>query len=193
MRVTQEEKAQIREKILAETLVSLKVWGHSAAPVDKIMRRLGMTSGALYSHFKSKNDLFAQVVLRELDRLIGVHKEHLAKHGSNTMSKFIEYYLSDIHAETIERGCMFVALGSDLHRLKPSVREKVEQRMEATFKVFSEGLPHKNKTQRLEIAKYIFSSMIGALVLARSLKTESAKSEILKITKKQLLSISRME
>lgn len=193
MRVSQDEKAQIREKILSETLGTLKVCGQSSAPVDKIMKNLGLTSGALYSHFKSKDDLFSHVVLHELERLIGVHQRHHLKHGVNTMSKFIEYYLDDRHIEDVERGCVFVALGSDLHRLKASVREKIEERLDTTFAIFACGLPHKDKNTRLTTAKFIFSSMIGAMVLARSLKSKSAKSEILKITKKNLLTISRAE
>lgn len=191
MRVSQKEKAQIKEKILVEALASLKVWGSNAAPVDKIMKRLGLTSGALYSHFKSKDDFFAQVILRELDRLIEMHSKHQAKYGTQTVTQFIEYYLDERHLDGVERGCMFVALGADLHRLRPSVREKVEQKMQSMFAALSEGLPHKKKTDRLAYAKFVFSSMVGALVMARSMKNEAVKKEMIKVTKQLLLTISQ--
>ncbi len=191
MRVSQEEKAQIKEKILVEALASLKVWGQSAAPVDKVMKRLGLTSGALYSHFKSKDDLFAQVILRELDRLIELHSEHYKKHGSQTVTKFIEYYLDERHIDAVERGCMFVALGADLHRLKPSVREMIEEKMQAMFLALSQGMPHKRSEERMKYAKFIFASMVGALVMARSMKNDDLKMDMIKTTKKILLTISK--
>lgn len=191
MRVSQEEKAQIKEKILVEALASLKVWGQSAAPVDKIMKRLGLTSGALYSHFKSKDDLFAQVILRELDRLIAQHSEQYKKYGSQTVAKFIEYYLDERHIDAVERGCMFVALGADLHRLRPSVREMIEEKMQDMFAALSEGMPHKRRDERLKCAKFIFSSMVGTLVMARSMKNDDVKVDLIRTTKKMLLTISR--
>jgi TetR/AcrR family transcriptional regulator, transcriptional repressor for nem operon len=193
VRVSQTEKAEIKEKILVETLTSLKMWGQSAAPVDKIMKRLGLTSGALYSHFKSKDDLIAQVILRELDRMTQFHLKQCAQHGCETVSRFIEYYMSDKHISEVERGCMFVAMGADLHRLKPAVREKIEEKLEAMFLTLSDGLPHKNKSERLKKVKFIFSTMLGTLVLARTMKSDQAKANILSATKQQLLNISKME
>lgn len=191
MRVSQEAKAQIKEKILVEALASLKVWGQSAAPVDKIMKQLGLTSGALYSHFKSKDDLFAQVILRELQRLIDLHSQQHKKYGTQTATKFIEYYLDERHIDGVERGCMFVALGADIHRLKPSVRGLIEAKMELMFAAISEGLPHRRKVDRLKHAKFIFSSMVGALVMARAMKNDLVKAEMIRITKQLLLTITK--
>ena len=193
MRVSRLEKEKIREKILVHTLVGLKVWGHSAAPVDKIMKGLGLTSGALYSHFKSKDDLIAQVILCELDRLIEIHSIQVQKHGGNATGRYIEFYLSESHLEGIERGCMFVALGADLHRLKPAIRVRIEAKMESLFLVFSGGFPKGSGRHRLALAKFIFPSMVGALIFARSQKSRRSKTEILQATKKQLLKLLEVE
>ena len=67
MRISAEEKEKLREKILTEAIPFLKKTGSGGAPVDEIMKNVGLTSGALYSHFKSKEDFFVQVLLRELD------------------------------------------------------------------------------------------------------------------------------
>lgn len=191
MRISQEDKAKIRETILVEALASLKVWGASSAPVDKIMKKLGLTSGALYSHFKSKDDLFAQVILKELDRLIDLHSQRYTKYSKQTATKFIEYYLDERHIDGVERGCMFVALGADIHRLPKGVREMIELKMAILFSSIAKGLPHKRKADRLAYAKFIFSSMVGALVMARSMKNDVVKTEMIKATKKMLLMISK--
>lgn len=193
MRITQAEKEQTRERILVETLESLKIWGQKAAPVDKIMQRLGLTSGALYSHFKSKDDLFAQAIMKELDRLKEIHIRQCEKHGKNAVSEFIEFYLSEKHIESIEKGCMFVALGSDIHRLKASVRARIEEKLEDMLTVLADGLPHKSVKERREKVKFIFSSLIGTLILARTMKSGPAKLELLRVTRQNLLKISGME
>lgn len=187
MRVSPQERDRTREKILSETLASLKVSGRNGAPVDKIMKRLGLTSGALYSHFKSKEDLFAQVVLREIDRLIERHKVQINEHGTNAMVRYIDYYLSEKHIDSVERGCLFVALGSDLHRLKPSQRELIEYKINLLFSVLIDGLPEGVRSQQLSTARFVFSTLVGALVLARSMKTKSGKLALLKSTRQQLL------
>ncbi|OYZ22329.1 MAG: hypothetical protein B7Y39_07570 [Bdellovibrio sp. 28-41-41] len=129
------------------------------------MKQLGLTSGALYSHFKSKDDLFVQVILRELQRLIDLHSQQHKKHGTQTATKFIEYYLDERHIDGVERGCMFAAI--------------------------SEGLPHRRKVDRLRHAKFIFSSMVGALVMARAMKNDLVKTEMIGITKQLLLTITK--
>ncbi|MBL7543352.1 MAG: TetR/AcrR family transcriptional regulator [Bdellovibrionaceae bacterium] len=190
MRITQDEKKRIKERILVQALESLKVWGREAAPVDKIMKKLGLTSGALYSHFKSKDDLFVQVIVKELERITQMHNLRVQKSGQKMLSEFIEYYLQDEHISNIERGCLFVALGSDLHRLSSSARLEIEVRLEQMFKAMASGLPHKNKNVRLETAKFIFSSMVGTLILARAMKNDQNKKDLLRITKMNLLKIA---
>lgn len=187
MRVTPEEKAQLREKILSETIFSLKKMGSSAAPVDKIMKRLGLTSGALYSHFKSKEDLFVQVILKEFDRLIENQKKYYEKYAQNSVSKFIEYYLSEKHVDAIEHGCMFVSLGADMHRLKSPAKAKIEAKLLEFLQVLSWGLPLENPEEKLFRMKFIFSSMIGTMILARSMKDELQRRDLLESSKQQLL------
>ena len=88
---------------------------------------------------------------------------------------------------------MFVALGSDLHRLKPSVRAQIEVKLEEMLAVLAEGLPQTSVMERREKVKFIFSSLIGTLILARTMKSGPAKLELIRITRQNLLKMSRME
>ena len=188
MRVSVEEKKKIRERILVETLDYIKVWGPEAAPVDKIMKKLGLTSGALYSHFKSKDDLMAQVIIRELERITEMHKRRTQKRGDKMMSEFVEYYLQDEHVENVQHGCMFVAFGTDLHRMKSGIREKIEDKVESMFIAMAKGLPKaKSEKARIETVKYVFSCMVGTVILARAIKNERKKKEMIRIAKNNLL------
>ena len=66
MRYSAEHKALTREKLLHSSGAIAKQGGFSAAGVDGLMKAIGLTGGAFYSHFASKNDLFAAIVEREL-------------------------------------------------------------------------------------------------------------------------------
>jgi TetR/AcrR family transcriptional repressor of nem operon len=187
MRISAEEKEKLREKILAEAAPFLKKTGSSGAPVDEIMKNVGLTSGALYSHFKSKEDFFVQVLLRELDYQREVHRQQIEKHGPRAFSKFIERYLSDEHVNAVAQGCLFVALGADMHRQKAGIRAMYEEKIEALFATIAEGLSSGSYEERLAKVRFAFSAMVGAITFARTLKTAEAAHEILSTTKKQLL------
>lgn len=187
MRISAEEKEKLKEKILTEAIPFLKKTGSSGAPVDEIMKNVGLTSGALYSHFKSKEDFFVQVLLRELDNQREVHRQEIEKYGDKAFARFIERYLSDKHVSAVDKGCVFAALGADMHRQSAGIRAMYEEKIEALFATIAEGFSSGTPRERLAKARFAFSSMVGALTFARSMKSSEAASEILNTTKKQLL------
>lgn len=187
MRTSKQEKEKLKEKILVEALPFLKRFGNDGAPVDQIMKQVGLTSGALYSHFRSKEDFFAQVVLRELDRLIEKYTADVRKQGGDALARLIESYLSELHVNSVGEGCVFTALGADLHRQKPTVRALYEQKIEMLFQVLAQALPRGTPEERLERVRFVFSSLVGTLVFARSLKSAEAVENILTASRRQLL------
>ena len=189
MRISREEKEKLKEKILAEALPSIKAFGAAGAPVDKIMKSVGLTSGALYSHFESKEDLFHQTVSRELDTLKVRYSERIQKHGSKALEEFIEAYLSEAHVDGVAKGCVFAALGADMHRQKASVRADFEKKLETLFAVLAEGVSKGSEQERIDKVSFIFSSMVGALTYARMMKNKAASAQFLNSTKKQIFKL----
>ena len=53
-----------RERILETALALFSKDGYAAVSVSTIAAKLGMTKGALYKHYRSKRDIFDQIVLR---------------------------------------------------------------------------------------------------------------------------------
>lgn len=54
-----------REKILSVALVCFAKNGYSETSCDEIASRLRMTKGAIFWHFKSKEDILAELLVRE--------------------------------------------------------------------------------------------------------------------------------
>jgi len=187
MRISVEEKQKLRERILIEAIPFLKKTGGQATPVDEIMKHVGLTSGALYSHFKSKEDFFVQVLLKELDEQCERHRKSIVKYGAKAFPRFIEIYLDEKHIQGVGQGCAFVSLGADMHRQKAAIRGLYEEKIETLFAMIAEGIPSGSKEERLAKVRFAFSSMVGALTFARTFKSAETAREILNATKTQLL------
>ena len=68
MRYSADHKAQTRDKLLCSSSAIAKRGGFAATGVDGLMKAIGLSGGAFYSHFPSKNDLFSAIVERELSQ-----------------------------------------------------------------------------------------------------------------------------
>src|SRR5258708_12223023 len=84
----------LREKILDAAGPFLKCHGIDGAPVDEIMKEAGLTSGALYSHFKNKDDLCAQAVCRSLDAMLAAYRTVVREPARAGVSLLIAEYLT---------------------------------------------------------------------------------------------------
>ena len=62
MRYPAEHKQQKRQDLLRSSGALIKEGGFSATGIDAIAQTAGVTSGAMYSHFSSKSDLFLSLI-----------------------------------------------------------------------------------------------------------------------------------
>ena len=107
MRLTQENRAKLRETLLDGAAKALRRDGYEAANLDRIMAEAGLTRGAFYAHFASKEALLAQV-LAERHPL----KEMLARRegdGAATllagMKAVFDGYLAPENLAEVFHGC----------------------------------------------------------------------------------------
>src|SRR6266496_2109245 len=110
----------LRRDMLDAVVPALKAHG-GGAPVDQLMKAAGLTSGALYSNFKNKEDLCAQAICVALDQVLDRYRAVLAEHGSEGLGLIVDEYLSDAHVSGVASGCPFAALGSDMAKAASAV------------------------------------------------------------------------
>ena len=67
MRYSLEHKAQNHENILAVAARSFREHGAESSGIGTVMKKVGLTKGGFYRHFKSKDDLFAEAVARAFE------------------------------------------------------------------------------------------------------------------------------
>lgn len=168
----------------------LKKNGRSGSAAEDIMEHAGLTKGALYSHFKSKDDLFVSAVVYDLTNLTTSLKEIFKVHGKRTFEFIIDEYLSTINLKEVSQSCVFTSLSSDMQRLKPSQRSLFEPMLEEMFVIFAEEFkalfPNEDLNQRMDRAYNLYSGLVGTLTMARTLKDPQMALQILEAGKKNL-------
>jgi AcrR family transcriptional regulator len=171
MRYSASHKLETKERLLESSAVSAKKSGFSTVGVDGLMKAIGLSGGAFYSHFSSKDELFASIVERELCQSL----ERLsADQGREKLERCLKHYLSMAHVEHPESGCALPALGAEIARSDVLVRQQAErwicQLQESWARILESD----------SLAWAILSQCIGALVVARMLATPDIQRNVLK-------------
>src|SRR5580700_4886969 len=122
MRYSTEHKAQNHENILAVAARSFREHGGDSSGIGTVMKKVGLTKGGFYRHFKSKDDLFVEWVARAFDEMgSGMLEVAESAPEGQALRAIIERYLSTGHANSPGMGCVFAALGPELARKPVSV------------------------------------------------------------------------
>ena len=190
MRISKEKAAENREKVVAAAAKLFRERGLEGVGVDALAEAAGLTHGAVYSHFKSKDELAAEAVRQALHQSM---QEWLALTeglgGVEAFEKLLKVYVSRSHRDHPAAGCSIAAIGSDAPRgadeLRDVFRGGVAQLIDILTSV-SDGATAADR-RRTAIARA--ATMMGAVVMSRAAASDRALSdEILKSVRTELLS-----
>jgi AcrR family transcriptional regulator len=172
MRYTSDHKKQTREKLLATSGALAKRGGFTSTGVAGLMKAIGLTGGAFYNHFPSKDDLFTEVVRQEL---CNSPLARLASQGASRerLGRCLQQYLSLAHLHNAEEGCPLPPLGVEIARADQPVREVAEYWLVELHKAWSTTLEDE------QLAWVLISQCVGALLIGRMLASEAVQSEVL--------------
>ncbi|MBA1288757.1 TetR/AcrR family transcriptional regulator [Pseudomonas japonica] len=180
MRYSQDHKAQTYQRILREASARFRRDGIAATGLQPLMKALGLTHGGFYAHFASKQAL-VETVLREATAEMDTVVAEAAANPT-PLEALIDRYLSEGHRDHPERGCPFPTLAAELgQRGEPS--EIVDEAIEGRLALIAKLLQGEDAEAR---ATVLWSSLVGALVLARSVKDPALSTRILEDTKRSL-------
>ncbi len=166
----------------------------TGAPVDQIMKATGLTSGALYSQFKNKDDLCTQAICGALDATLDSYRAAIRQHGKDGLRLIVERYLSDSQRGDVAGGCTFAALGGDMAKAGPRARRSYQQRIQAMIDVMAGGLDDAEAAPaRRARAELIISTMLGALIFARAMSDAAEAGKLLAQARASVLSLARRD
>ena len=176
MRVTREQAAAHRERILDVAGTLFREQGFDGIGVADIMKQAGLTHGGFYGHFKSKDRLAAEITARVLGRK--GWPERLTGTPNPSFAEVVRKYLSPRHREDAGQGCLLAALGSDVVRQPRSVRRAFTDGLRLRVKALQELLPSRSAARRQK-ALATMAGLVGALILARAVDDPQLSDEIL--------------
>ena len=179
MKVSREQAARNRERILDAAAQLFRERGFEGIGVADLMKEAGLTHGGFYGHFSSKEDLIAQASARELTRSLA-HWSNFAEGASgDPLSAVADTYLTRSHRDNPGAGCVLAALGPDVSRQGPAVRRAVTDYVRSTVDLLTKLVPDKFKAARRQKAISIYATLVGAMVLARAVDDRALSQEIL--------------
>lgn len=107
-RYAEDHKAATRRRILDAAGERFKRDGVDGSGIAAVMADAGLTNGAFYAHFDSKDDLVATVIGNELDQQVSPLRELDA--GRAELEVFVRQYLSRAHRDHPDMGFASAAL-----------------------------------------------------------------------------------
>lgn len=173
MKVSQEQKAQNRSRILTEAGRLFREKGFDAVSVAEVMQAAGMTHGGFYGHFRSKDDLVAQTIAHAVG----------SQSATEDISAWIDTYLSEPHRDHPDLGCAMAALAGFMRQQAPEARASMAQVLGAQIGTLTEIMPGEDPAKRRRAAIGSWSAMVGALILARSIDDPALSDELLAETR----------
>jgi len=179
MRYAKTHKEETRQKLLESSRAIAKRGGFKATGVDALMASIGLTGGAFYSHFPSKQALFEALVQEEMANSSAMLAGDQDS-PDNHVAKCLRDYLSSFHAMNPEVGCVLPTLGPEIAQAGPEVRSAVEAALKRTQKSWSQ------RTGDPDAGWALISQCVGALVLARAVESERTRKEILAASRRFL-------
>ncbi|HTZ49759.1 MAG TPA: TetR/AcrR family transcriptional regulator [Verrucomicrobiae bacterium] len=188
MRYHPDHKGKTHRKIVRNASRQLRAKGLNTPAVATVMKAAGLTHGGFYKHFKSRDDLVLEAVdesLQELrDRLITAAKERNPHDGWKAM---VETYLSLEMCDRSEDGCPIAALAPDMARTRPAVKRRISSAILKFRQELLPFMPGRNPDEKAANFLAIFSSMVGAIAIARTMPDLAVRQRILNTVQDGLL------
>src|SRR5262245_12142688 len=123
MRVSKEQSAHNRRRIVSAAARLFRENGIASSGIDAIARRAGLTHGAFYSHFDSKERVTAEAIRLTLERsqktLEAIARD---KKRRQAFADIVDAYLAPAHRDSPGEGCVIAALGADIARQPKPIR-----------------------------------------------------------------------
>jgi TetR/AcrR family transcriptional regulator, transcriptional repressor for nem operon len=188
MRYRPEHKAQVRQQIVKDASRRVRAQGLSGAAVATVMQDAGLTHGGFYKHFRSKDELLLESLgegFREIaDSLAKAAQQSKPGTAWKTVVKF---YLSPEHCDHAEAGCPLAALAPELARVERSMKPRVVNELTTYKSQLVPFMPGRRTADKERAFIAIFSTMLGAIGIARILPDPHARASVLATAREFLL------
>ncbi|RSM51840.1 TetR family transcriptional regulator [Amycolatopsis sp. WAC 01376] len=177
VRYGKEHKLETRRRIVETAGRRFKRDGIDGSGVATLMKDAGLTNGAFYAHFESKEDLVATAVSEQLRE----QREWLDSiaPGRAGIEQMVREYLSPEHRDNPEGGCPSAALLDEITRCTDPTKQAYTDSVLAFIDDIAARLaPHDPASARVKVLS-VYASLVGTLQLSRALSDRKLADDIL--------------
>ena len=177
-------KTDTHARILKVAAKRFRELGLDGIGVADVMNQAGVTVGAFYKHFKSRDELVVEALgtaFKDLDAW--------EKHAES-LAQLLENYLTEYHRDNPGAGCAMGALLGDMSRASKSAKTVYTTRVKHSLAVTAGLLPSEPSADQRGRALLILASLLGALNLSRAVSDPSLSREILEQVRRQLVDLT---
>jgi TetR/AcrR family transcriptional repressor of nem operon len=180
MRYRPEHKAEIHRKIVNDASRRVRAEGLTGAGVSAVMRDAGLTHGGFYKHFVSKDELLLESLseaFREMAECL-VRAAEVSQPGT-AWKTVVKTYLSPEHCDHPECGCPLAALAPEFARTDKAMKVQILGELTKYKDRMLPFMPGRRVADKERSFMVIFSTMIGAISIARILPDPAARAIVL--------------
>jgi len=187
MRVSRTQAEKNRQTVIDVASRLFREHGFDGIGLKGLMESAGLTQGAFYKQFASKDDLAAQASGRALESAFHRWSAAAEANPQDPLGAVIAFYLSMEHCAERMDGCPIVALGSDAARQGADVKASFEAGIGEYLELLGRWVGDGDGDEPSGKAMAILSTMVGAVVLSRAVNDEQLSKQFLQAAAKGVL------
>ena len=168
MRYQADQKAKARQALVKSATKALRKSGFNGIGVDALAASAGVTSGAFYSNFSSKEALLEEVIDANLGQPFIDADSGTVAERRERLKSYLRMYISAQHCADPENGCVMPTLSADVARSSEVVREAYRRRMQELVGKIARVIGGEARDVDSR-AWTIVTLMVGAVSVARAL------------------------
>ncbi|PYE14846.1 TetR/AcrR family transcriptional regulator [Paraburkholderia silvatlantica] len=163
MKVTKAQATENREAIEKAAAALVRERGFDQTSVGAVAAAAGLTHGALYSHYGSKEALATAAANRAF-------QDTLEAFTGLSATEFFQRYLSAAHRDSPQFGCPNAALVSEVWRQPVATREAFRDGVKRYVQLIAKLLEPEDEAQDRATAVTMLAAMVGAVALSRGIR-----------------------
>lgn len=190
MRVSRQQAEENRQAVIDVASRLFREHGFDGIGLKDLMAGAGLTQGAFYKQFESKDDLAAQASKRALESALNRWSDAAVSNPNAPLLAVVDFYLSMGHCAEKADGCPVVALGSDAARQGPDVKAAFEGGIQRYLDLMGRWTGTADGGDADGKAMAMLSTMVGAVLLSRAINDGKMSKRFLQAAAESVLAQS---
>lgn len=182
---SQAEKAASRERILDAAARQIGERGLDSVAVAELMQSAGLTKGAFYGHFESRDEMIAEATRRAMEKGRAKLDPLFARKKQPTLEQVVDAWLDPAHVADPTSGCGICTLAGEARYAGPQVQKVIAEQFDRNVQQIAQTIGSGDQAKARATA--ILTAIVGAVSMSRAVGDAALARAILANTKALIL------